>query len=572
MSNHELQNLLEELCRQPHEQQWLEFKLNKGSINNDTIGEYISAMSNGATISNKPFGYLVWGIEDATHKIVGTNFSFVNAKEGNQDLELWLRNLCIPKINFEIFEFDYNNLHITLIRIPSAKGQPSHFKKIPYIRIGSNKTDLRNYPDLIRIIYNTQIDWSAQIIENASLSDLNDEAIKTAREKYKERNSKADFYNLIDNWDDITFLDKAKITINGKITNTAIILLGKEVSTHFLLPAVAQITWKLEEEEKGYEHFYPPLLINTTKVMQRIRNINYKFFPDNELLSTTVSKYETRSILEALHNCIAHQDYSLHSRIIVSEKVDRLIFSNAGSFYDGCPDDYLNGDKTPERYRNSFLSNAMVNLGMIDTLGYGIHSMVIAQRNRFFPLPDYILSKSQKVLLQIYGHSIDENYSKLLIERKDLPLTKVVLLDRVQKHLSIPDEAAIMLKKEKLIAGRKPNFYVEATIAAATDDKATYIKNRAFDDDHYKKMILKYLKTYKKASRIDIDKLLMDKLSDVLDGKQKRNKIRNLLYSMSKKEGSIKNNSNSRWHPTWILNEAKSIFKLDNEDKGLDRV
>jgi ATP-dependent DNA helicase RecG len=498
----------------------------------------------------------VWGVQDTTHKIVGTNFSFTTAKEGNQDLELWLRNLCIPKINFEIFEFTYNSLHITLIRIPAAKGQPTHFKKIPYIRIGSNKTDLRNFPDLIRIIYNTQDDWSAQIIEKAGLSDLDPEALKVAREKFKEKNTRADFAATIDSWDDATLLDKAKITINGKITNTAIILLGKEESSHYLLPAVTQITWKLEGEEKGYEHFGVPMLINTTKVMQRIRNIKYKFFPDNELLATTVNKYETRSILEALHNCLAHQDYSLHSRIIVTEKVDRLIFSNAGSFYEGSPDDYTGGEKTPERYRNPFLAHAMVNLGMIDTLGYGIHTMVLAQRNRFFPLPDYILSEPQKVTLQIYGHSIDENYSKLLIERKDLPLTEVVLLDRVQKKLPITDEAASLLKNDKLIAGRKPNYYVEASVAAVTDNKATYIKNRAFDDEHYKKMVLEFLKTYKRASREEIDKLLMNKLSDVLNESQKRNKIRNLLYAMSKKEGSIKNSSGSTRHPVWVLKDT----------------
>lgn len=568
MNVQDLYTLLEELAEQPREQQWLEFKLNKGCLNNDEIGEYISAMSNGATIANKPFGYLVWGVKDLTHEIVGTNFYFTTAKEGNQDLEFWLRNLLIPKINFEFFEFNYHNLHITLIRIPAAIAQPTHFKKISYIRIGSNKTDIRNYPDLIRIIYNTQLDWSAQIIEKATLDDLDTEALKVAKEKFKERNAKADFSDKIDTWDDATFLDKAKVIINGKITNTAIILLGKEEASHYLLPAVAQITWKLEGEEKGYEHFGTPLLLNTTKVMQRIRNIKFKFFPDNELLSTTVLKYETRSILEAMHNCIAHQDYSLNSRIILTEKVDRLVFSNAGSFFEGNPDDYVIGNKTPERYRNSFLANAMVNIGMIDTLGYGIHSMVLAQRTRFFPLPDYILSEPQKVSLQIYGHSIDENYSKLLIERKDLPLTKVVLLDRVQKKLPITDEAAAMLKKDRLIVGRKPNFYVEATVAAATDEKAAYIKNRAFDDEHYKKMILKYLKTYKKASRDDIDKLLMNKLSDVLNDKQKRNKIRNLLHSMSKKEGLIKNSANSTWHPIWILIEDNGINKLDSEDKG----
>lgn len=214
------------------------------------------------------------------------------------------------------------------------------------------------------------------------------------------------------------------------------------------------------------------------------------------------------------------------------EKLKQAVDAAAGSFYEGSPDDYTSGEKTPERYRNPFLAQAMVNLGMIDTLGYGIHTMVLAQRNRYFPLPDYILSEYQKVTLQIYGHSIDENYSKLLIEQKDLPLTKVVLLDRVQKKLPITDEAATMLKKDKLIAGRKPNFYVEASIAAATDDKATYIKNRAFDDDHYKKMVLAYLKKFKSGTRQDFESLILEKLSNVLTDKQKKDKVRNLLQAM----------------------------------------
>jgi len=557
MSEQNLCELLKELVSYPQEQPWLEFKLNKGSISNDSIREYLSALSNGACLANKPFGYLIWGVEDFTHSIKGTNYSFSKAKEGNQDLKLWLLNLLFPKINFEVFEFNYQKLPITLIRIPAAISQPTQFKKMPYIRIGSNKTDLRNFPDLIRTIYNSQIDWSAKIIEQATIDDLDPQAIKVAKEKFNERNATNSFSRKIRSWDVATFLDKARITLNGKITNTAIILLGKEESSHYLLPAIAQITWKLEGEEKGYEHFDPPFLLTTTKVMQQIRNIKYKFFPDNQLLATTVDKYETRSILEALHNCIAHQDYSLNSRIIVTEKIDRLIFSNAGSFYEGNPDDYVIGEKTPERYRNPFLSRAMVNLGMIDTLGYGIHSMVLAQRNRFFPLPDYQLSQPQKVILQLYGHSIDENYSKLLIERKDLPLSQIVLLDRVQKRLPITDAAITMLKKENLIAGRKPNFFVEASVAEITDNKASYIKNRAFDDDHYKKMIIGFLKTYKAAKREEINKLLLDKLSDVLSNQQKMNKIKNLLYSLSKKEMLIKNSSKSSKHPVWVLNIKK---------------
>ena len=373
-----------------------------------------------------------------------------------------------------------------------------------------------------------------------------------AKQKFKEKNAKTDFVDKIDTWDNATFLDKAKITINGEITNTAIILLGKEEASHYLLPAQAQITWKLEGEEKSYEHFCTPLLLSTTKVMQRIRNIKFKFFPNNELLSTTVLKYETRTILEALHNCIAHQNYSLNSRIIVTEKTDRLIFTNAGSFYEGSPDDYLSGDKTPQNYRNPFLSNAMVNVGMIDTMGYGIHTMVLAQRSRFFPLPDYTLSDNpQNVSLQIYGHSIDENYTKLLIERKDLPLTSVVLLDRVQKKLPITAEAIAMLKRERLIAGHKPNLYVAASVAAATDDKASYIKNRAFHDEHYKKMIESFIEQYGSANKKDINDLILENLSNVLSEKQKKSKVNNIISAM--RLGGRITNIGSDAKSKWVL-------------------
>ncbi|MDA3904531.1 MAG: ATP-binding protein [Bacteroidales bacterium] len=178
----DLHNLLEELVAHPIETQWIEFKMGVGSITNEQIGEYISAMSNGATISNQPFGYMVWGVDDNTHEVKGTNFCFTTAKQGNQDLELWVRNLLHPKISFEIFEFIYQDKNVVMLRIPSAKGEPTHFKKKPFIRIGSNKTDLRNFPEYVRIIYNSLEDWSAKIIKNASISDLDTDAIVVARE------------------------------------------------------------------------------------------------------------------------------------------------------------------------------------------------------------------------------------------------------------------------------------------------------------------------------------------------------------------------------------------------------
>lgn len=548
MQKEELHRLIIELASHPVETQWIEFKLGKGSISDEEIGEYISAMSNGATISNKSFGFLVWGVEDKTHKLRGTNFTFRNAKHGNQDLELWLRALLDPKISFTIEEFEHDNKHFVLLRIPAATGEPTHFQKKPFIRIGSNKTDLRNFPDYIRQIYNSLKDWSAGIIEESSISDLDHEALKVARNKYKERNPR--IIDEINTWDDITLLDKAKITIGGKITRTALLLLGKEESSHFLLPSIAQITWKLESDEKAYEHFGTPYILSTTKLLHQIRNFKYKFFPDNELLATIVNKYESKVILEAVHNCIAHQDYNLNSRILVTEKSDLIIFTNAGSFYEGIPDDYCLGNKTPKKYRNPWLSQAMVNLNMIDTLGYGIHTMYLEQRKRFFPLPQYNQQPSDEVELTIYGHSIDENYSKLLLQKTDLPLSVVILLDRLQKKLPIPEEQIKILKSDGLIEGRKPNYFISEYIAKKTSQLSYYLKRRGFDKDYYKKLVFEFIdKSKAGVNKQEIKDLLWNKLPEFINDKQKTNKISNILSEL-KRENKIFN-VGSDTKPCW---------------------
>ncbi|MFO7863339.1 MAG: hypothetical protein R6U85_05020 [Salinivirgaceae bacterium] len=170
-------------------------------------------------------------------------------------------------------------------------------------------------------------------------------------------------------------------------------------------------------------------------------------------------------------------------------------------------------------------------------------------------MPDYLPSNEQKVILQIYGHAINENYSKLLIKKKDLPLSQVVLLDKVQKNQEIADEAAKMLRKEKLKEGRKPNYYVAASIAEITNERANYIKNKAFDKNYYKDLIVEFLKKSKTASREDINSLLMDKISNALSEDQKKNKIRNLLYELSKKDQKIFNQGKSTKNPQWTLKD-----------------
>ena len=311
------------------------------------------------------------------------------------------------------------------------------------------------------------------------------------------------------------------------------------------------MTWKLDMEEKSYEHFATPFLLTTTQLMRRIRNIKYKFFPDNELLATTVDKYDTRSILEALHNCIAHQDYELNSRILVTEQIDKLVFTNAGNFFEGKPDDYSFGNKTPEKYRNQWLATAMVNLGMIDRLGYGIHSLCDSQMKRFFPMPDYDLSQQNRVVLKMYGQEINSNYSKTLIQRNDLTLNEAILLDHVQKNLEITDYAANELRKKKLIEGRKPNYFVGAEIAKTTGKKAEYSKNKAFEKQQYFDWILKSIKEHGSMNRQDINKLLWNMMPAYMNDKQKNNRIMNLLGELRRKGIIINNRTDAK--PEWIL-------------------
>lgn len=552
MDNKEIIELVNELRSLPKENEWIEFKTGTATTN-EKVGQYISAISNAACIENEPFGYLVFGIDDIKHEVVGTNFKFKNRKEENQELELWIRRLLHPSINFRHFICQYGDYYLEIFKIPAAAGEPTNFKKIPYVRFNSSLTDLRNYPHHIRAIYNSQIDWSAKIIERATINDLDINAIAKAREKFKEKNINKPWGNEIDQWSIEMFLDRSKITIGGRITTTAILLLGKEESAHFILPSVGQITWKLETEEIAYEHFEIPLFLTVNEIIKRIRNVKYKFFPDNQLIATEVQKYDTEVILEALNNCIAHQDYGLNSRIVLVEKVNKLIFRNAGGFFEGKAEDYCEGNLTPQKYRNKWLANAMLNLNMIDSLGFGISKMYRSQMKRFFPLPDYTKSTANEVVLEIYGHAIDENYSKLLIEKKDsISLTEVVLLDRVQKGLSITEDAARLLKKDRLIEGRKPNYFISSTIAALTNQKANYIKNRGFKDDHYKKLVIDFISQYGKATKNDIDSLLLDILPDILDEGQKKNKVRNLIYSMHKREKTIENKGTTR-NPLWIL-------------------
>jgi len=397
-------------------------------------------------------------------------------------------------------------------------------------------------------------DWSAGICASATLDDLDPAAIAVARQNYKVKHPK--LADEVDGWSDSVFLNKAKVTINGQVTRTAILLLGREESVHYLSPAQAQITWVLKDaqgNDKDYQHFYPPFLLQTEALFSRIRNLTYRYLQDNTLFPTEVEQYDAWVIRELLHNCVAHQDYSLHGRINVVEQDDSLLFSNPGGFIPKTVEHVITSDSPPDHYRNPFLAQAMVELNMIDTIGSGIRRVFNTQRARFFPLPDYNLIDDSRVKVKLFGKVLDENYTRMLMLHADLELSDVMALDRVQKHHTLSDAQFRSLKRKQLIEGRRPNLIVAAHIAEAAGEQATYIRNKSFDKQHYKKMVIEYLQKFGQASPKDIDSLLHDKLPDILVLEQKKNKVKNLLQEMSKKDQSIYNAGGRAGGARWKL-------------------
>jgi ATP-dependent DNA helicase RecG len=195
----------------------------------------------------------------------------------------------------------------------------------------------------------------------------------------------------------------------------------------------------------------------------------------------------------------------------------------------------------------------MAELNMIDTMGYGIYAMHLAQARRYFPMPDYDLSEPQAVKMTIHGRIVDPAYSRLLLQKTDLSLVEILAPDRVQKKLPLDDVMVKQLRRAGLIEGRRPNLHVSAFVAKATATQADYIRTRGQDDDFHKKLILDFLAKFGSASRKDVDQLLWGKLSDALDEDQKRNKISNLLNNLSR--GGEIWNAGSRKAPTWRIAE-----------------
>jgi ATP-dependent DNA helicase RecG len=531
----------------PAENEVIEWKEAKKNFDFKRLGKYFSALSNEANLKNKKSAWLVFGIEN-NKQIVGTDY-----RKSHVDLHSLKSEISKQTTGgtsfVEIYETKRDGKRIVLFEIPPApKGIPVGWQGHYYARENENLVPL-GIEKIERIrSQSTLEDWSAKICDKADIKDLDLIAIKKAKEGFIRKNPKIGAKE-INNWNDKVFLDKAKITINGKITRAAIILLGKTESEHFINPANAKISWILKDKdgiERDYEHFSCPFILAVENVYTKIRNLRYRYISNKTLFPEEVDRYDPTTIREAINNCIAHQDYELGGKINVIEKEDdSLIFSNLGSFIPGTIENVIETDSPSEYYRNKFLTDAMVNVNMIDTIGSGIKKMFISQKNKFFPLPEYDLS-GNKVKLVIIGKVLDVKYAKKLAQIPDLDLKTIMALDKVQKRKKLTENENKALRKKGLIEGKSPNLYISSTIALKTNEKGNYMKMRGIEDEYAQKMILDYLEKFKKASRSDFEDMLLDKLSAILDIQQRKDKVKNLLQKM-KKERKIKLQNGKEW-------------------------
>ena len=547
MTEQELQQYIRQ--RYPEENsrcEWKEMKNLKNSFNGKEGNDVLSYVS---AIANMEGGELVIGVKDQTLDIVGTDLSALTFNcfaatplTATFKLVEQCVNLSSEGLHIEEFITDDTHKTVWIIHIPKHQPRrPVYAHRKAWQRIADSLVEMTQ-ERMQRILSEPSAvfgDWTANIIEDATIDDLDPDAIRMAREKYTERHERR--AKEIESWDDATFLNKAKITRAGKITNAAIILLGREESEHFLSPAVCVIRWKLiakEDKNKDFRNFHVPMIKSVEEITTRyIRNNNYVYTVSGNIFPENMMRYDVFTLREPICNAIGHQDYGMGARIELLEYEDeKLVIQNYGQFIPNSVEDVVEKDCPDSRYRNPFLMEAMCNIGMAETEGGGIRKLFVQQRKRFFPMPIYDLS-GQKVRCEIQGKVLNENFAKILVNNPTLSLPEIIMLDKVQKRecSSLTDDAVALLRQKKFVEGRRHNLYLSFKIVESSKHiglKASYIKNKSFDDAYYKKLIEDYLLKFGSASRTDLDELLLDKLPDVLDETQKYNKVTNLLASL----------------------------------------
>lgn len=400
MTNTQLIELINELVKQPNESEWVEFKLNFHSA--EEIGEQLSALSNGACINNQPFGYLVFGVEDKTHIIKGTTFKAKSHKKGNEDLEHWLVTRLNPKIDFTVYEFEYNDeKKICIYIIPATKNQPVEFLHQAYIRINTITRKLNEFPEKQAKIWKKNVSPFETEIAKDSLN-ASDIIRLLSTETYFDL-MKLPYPShrqaVIDKFIEEDLVVKSQ---GYAITKLGALLFAKHFKDFESVErkSVRVIVYKgknkveTEREQIGIKGY----ALGFAGMMDWINSQ----LPANEEIGRALRK-ETRmypeiAIRELVANALIHQDLMEKGFPMVEIFADRIEISNAG-----------NPLVTPERFidayisRNEKLADIMRRMGFCEEKGSGLDKVIFY--NELYQLPPInvvVIENRTKVTMYSY--------------------------------------------------------------------------------------------------------------------------------------------------------------------------
>lgn len=391
----ELLSLLSELRKLPREAEWVEFKHNNDDA--DEIGEYLSALSNAAALSGKVHAYLVWGIENTTHQIIGTRFDPMTAKVGNEELESWLLRLLSPRINFRFHSFEADGNRVVLLEIGAAFRHPVQFKGIEYIRIGSYKKKLKGFPEKERELWRVfdQTPFEREVAaENISgeevLRLLDYPAYFELLSQPLPESRNAILAALVND-------DMVAQCAGGQwnISNLGAVLFARKLADFRPLhrKTVRVVLYKganrvetVREQEggKGYAAGFEGLIDLVTGLL-----------PSNEVvgraLRRQVPMFPELAIRELIANAVIHQDFHLTGTgPMVEIFADRMEITNPGlplvqthRFLD-----------SPPRSRNEALASFMRRIGVCEERGSGVDKVV--SQTELYQLPAPLFETSDE--------------------------------------------------------------------------------------------------------------------------------------------------------------------------------
>jgi ATP-dependent DNA helicase RecG len=381
--------LLNALLALTTETEWVEFKQNNHSP--EEIGEYLSALANAAALHGREAGYLVWGIEDRTHREVGTTTQPRSMRIGAEALETWLARLLSPRVDFRFYEWERHGQRMVLLRVQPAVGSPVAFQGTEWIRIGSHKKKLREYPGKERELWRVLSHLSFEIgiaatgasggdvlesLDYPKYFELSGQKLPVSRSGVLERLA-------------VDCLIVRKGEDQYDITNLGGILFAKRLGQMGGLgrKALRVIRYKGSSRVET-EHEKPAISGYAAGFEEMVSYINDQL-PRNEVLGAALRKdvrmYPERAIRELVANAMIHQDFCMRGTGPMVEIFDdRLEVSNPGL---PLIDKWRFLDHSP-RSRNEKLADLMRRLGICEERGSGFDKVVFDIEYCQLPAPD----------------------------------------------------------------------------------------------------------------------------------------------------------------------------------------